>query len=181
MSRFPSAGHLIAWAGLCPGQNESAGKRKSSRLRKGAPWLKTMLVQCAWAASRKKESYYKAQFNRLKSRRGPKKAACAVAPAHGNLSHPERWRRTSGPRGRLSRPPFHRRQDQAPARPTRQARLPCRVEIPRRGSVSVQRAKKPPFRRLGRLTRPLCFLLGFCIGAEAHCHEADCAFRPLRP
>jgi len=47
MSRFPTAGHLLAWAGLCPGQNESAGKRKSSRLRKGAPWLKTVLVQCA--------------------------------------------------------------------------------------------------------------------------------------
>lgn len=58
MSRFPTAGHLVSWAGLCPGQNESAGKRKSSRLRKGAPWLKTMLVQCAWAASRKKDSYY---------------------------------------------------------------------------------------------------------------------------
>lgn len=79
MSRFPTAGHLLAWAGLCPGQNESAGKRKSSRLRKGAPWLKTMLVQCAWAASRKKDSYYKAQFHRLRSRRGPKKAICAVA------------------------------------------------------------------------------------------------------
>ena len=50
MSRFPTAGHLVAWAGLCPGQNESAGKRKSSKLRKGSPWLKTMLVQCAWAA-----------------------------------------------------------------------------------------------------------------------------------
>jgi transposase len=44
MSRFPTAGHLVAWAGLCPAQNESAGKRKASRLRKGAPWLKTMLV-----------------------------------------------------------------------------------------------------------------------------------------
>lgn len=79
MSRFATAGHLVAWAGLCPGQNESAGKRKSSRLRKGAPWLKTMLVQCAWSAIKKKDSYYKAQFNRLKSRRGPKKAICAVA------------------------------------------------------------------------------------------------------
>ena len=79
MSRFPTAGHLVAWAGLCPGQNESAGKRKSSRLRKGAPWLKTMLVQCAWAASRKKDSYYKAQFNRLRAKHGPKKAICAVA------------------------------------------------------------------------------------------------------
>lgn len=79
MSRFPTAGHLVSWAGLCPGQNESAGKRKSSRLRKGAPWLKTMLVQCAWAASRKKDSYYKAQFLRLRAKRGPKKAICAVA------------------------------------------------------------------------------------------------------
>ncbi|MGZ3585528.1 MAG: IS110 family transposase, partial [Ktedonobacterales bacterium] len=79
MSRFPTAGHLVAWAGLCPGQNESAGKRKSSRLRKGAPWLKTMLVQCAWAAKRQKNSYYAAQFQRLKSRRGPQKAICAVA------------------------------------------------------------------------------------------------------
>ena len=79
MSRFPTAGHLLAWAGLCPGQNESAGKRKSSRLRKGAPWLKTLLIQCAWAASRRQDSYYKAQFSRLKARRGPKKAVCAVA------------------------------------------------------------------------------------------------------
>ena len=79
ISRFPTAGHLIAWAGLCPGQNESAGKRKSSRLRRGAPWLKTMLVQCAWAARRAKNSYYSAQFHRLRSRRGPQKAVCAVA------------------------------------------------------------------------------------------------------
>jgi hypothetical protein len=64
---------------LCPGQNESAGKRKSSRLRKGAPWLKTMLVQCAWSAVKKKDSYYKAQFNRLRARGGAKKAICAVA------------------------------------------------------------------------------------------------------
>src|SRR5262249_4840532 len=79
MSRFPTAGHLLAWAGMCPGHDESAGKRKSSRLRKGAPWLKTMLVQCAWAAKRKKNSYYRAQFFRLQSRRGPQKAICAVA------------------------------------------------------------------------------------------------------
>jgi len=79
MSRFETAGHLVAWAGMCPGQNESAGKRKRTRLRKGAPWLKTMLVQCAWAAKRKKDSYYKAQFFRLQSKRGPQKAICAVA------------------------------------------------------------------------------------------------------
>jgi transposase len=79
MSRFSTDGHLIAWAGLCPGQNESAGKRKSSRLRKGAPWLKTTLVQCAWAAVRKKDSYYRAQFHRLRAKHGSKKAICAVA------------------------------------------------------------------------------------------------------
>jgi transposase len=79
MSRFPSAGHLISWAGLCPRNDESAGKRRSNRLRKGAPWLKTTLVQCAWAGSRKKASYLGAQFQRLRHRRGPKKAICAVA------------------------------------------------------------------------------------------------------
>ena len=79
MSRFRTAAQLVAWSGLCPGQNQSAGKRKSSRLRKGAPWLKTALVQCAWAAKRQKNSYYRAQFYRLCGRRGPQKAICAVA------------------------------------------------------------------------------------------------------
>ncbi len=79
MSRFPTSGHLISWAGLCPRNDESAGKRRSTRLRKGAPWLKTTLVQCAWAASRRKASYLQAQFQRLRARRGPKKAICAVA------------------------------------------------------------------------------------------------------
>ena len=79
MGRFPTAGHLLSWAGLCPRNDESAGKRRSTRLRKGAPWLKTTLVQCAWAAARKKASYLQAQFQRLRARRGPKKAICAVA------------------------------------------------------------------------------------------------------
>lgn len=79
MSRFPTAGHLISWAGLCPRNDESAGKRRSTRLKKGAPWLKTALVQAAWAAVRKKKSYLQAQFQRLRARRGPKKAVCAVA------------------------------------------------------------------------------------------------------
>ena len=79
MSRFPTAGHLISWAGLCPRNDESAGKRRSNRLRKGAAWLKTTLVQCAWAATRKKASYLQAQFQRLRHRRGPKKAVCAIA------------------------------------------------------------------------------------------------------
>jgi transposase len=79
MGRFPTAGHLISWAGLCPRHDESAGRRRCTRLRHGAPWLKTTLVQCAWAASHKKDSYLKAQFQRLRQRRGPKKAICAVA------------------------------------------------------------------------------------------------------
>lgn len=79
MGRFPTAGHMISWAGLCPRNDESAGKRRSNRLRKGAPWLKTTLVQRAWAATRKKATYLQAQFQRLRHRRGPKKAVCAVA------------------------------------------------------------------------------------------------------
>lgn len=79
MSRFPTAGHLISWAGLCPKMDESAGKRRSTRLRKGAPWLKTTLVTAAWAAARKKTGYLRTQFLRLKSRRSAKKAIMAVA------------------------------------------------------------------------------------------------------
>ena len=79
MSQFPTAGHLLSWAGLIPRLDESAGKRRSTRVRKGAPWLKPVLVQCAWAAARKKNSYFQAQFLRLKARCGPKKAAVAVA------------------------------------------------------------------------------------------------------
>jgi len=79
MSQFPTAGHLLSWAGLVPRLDESAGKRRSTRLKKGAPWLKPVLVQCAWAATRKKDSYFRAQFLRLKARCGPKKAAIAVA------------------------------------------------------------------------------------------------------
>ncbi len=79
MSRFATDAHLRSWAGLCPRSDQSAGKRRSTRLRKGAPWLKAMLVQCAWAATRSKGTYLHAQYLRLRSRRGPKKAICAVA------------------------------------------------------------------------------------------------------
>jgi transposase len=86
MTRFATAGHLISWAGLCPRNDESAGTRRSTRVRKslpskagGAPWLKTTLVQCASAAARKKASYLQAQFHRLRARCGAKKAIGAVA------------------------------------------------------------------------------------------------------
>jgi transposase len=79
MTRFPTVGHLISWAGLCPRQDASAGKHRSTRIRKGAPWLKPVLIQGAWAAVRGREGYLRAQFLRLKSRRGPMKAIVAVA------------------------------------------------------------------------------------------------------
>jgi transposase len=76
--RFPSAGHLASWAGLCPGQDESAGKRRSGKTRKGNRWLRTALVEAAQAARRTK-TYLAAQFRRLTTRRGLKKAMVAVA------------------------------------------------------------------------------------------------------
>jgi transposase len=79
MTRFPSSGHLVSWAGLCPRNDESAGKRRSTRVRKSGTWLKTALVTAAWAAVRVKKSYLHAQFLRLKARRGAKKAILAVA------------------------------------------------------------------------------------------------------
>jgi len=79
MTRFPSPGHLVSWAGLCPRSDESAGKRRSTRVRKGGTWLKTTLVTSAWAAVRVKDSYLRAQFLRIKARRGAKKAILAVA------------------------------------------------------------------------------------------------------
>jgi transposase len=79
MSRFASQANLIGWAGLCPKNDESAGKRRSNRMRKSARWLKTTLIQCAWAATKKKGSYLQAQFLRVRSRRGDKKAIGAVA------------------------------------------------------------------------------------------------------
>ena len=79
MTRFPSAKHLASWAGLCPGNHESAGKRRSGRTRKGSPWLRACLVQAAHAAARTKGTYLAAQYRRLAARRGRAKAAVAVA------------------------------------------------------------------------------------------------------
>lgn len=81
MSRFETDADLRSWAGLCPGNNESAGKRKSTRIRHGAPWLKETLVQCAWAASRKRNTYFNARYYRIRGKRGHKKAIVAVAAA----------------------------------------------------------------------------------------------------
>ncbi|WP_415876888.1 transposase, partial [Burkholderia ubonensis] len=79
MTRFPDSAHLIFWAGSCPRNDESAGKRRSTRVRKSGTWLKTALVTAAWAAVRTKNTYLHAQFLRIKARRGAKKAIVAVA------------------------------------------------------------------------------------------------------
>jgi transposase len=79
MSRFGSAQRLASWAGMCPGNNESAGKHFCGKTRKGSKWLRTALVECAEAASRTKDGYLRAQYTRIKGRHGHKKAIVAVA------------------------------------------------------------------------------------------------------
>jgi transposase len=79
LTRFPTAKHLASWAGLCPGNHESAGKRRSGKTRKGSPWLRACLVQAAHAAARTKGTYLAAQYRRLAARRGRARAAVAVA------------------------------------------------------------------------------------------------------
>jgi len=81
MSRFATDRHLLSWACLCPRNDQSAGKRRSNRIKKGARWLKATLIQCAWSAVRMKSRYLSALYYRLKARRGPKKAILAVAAA----------------------------------------------------------------------------------------------------
>ena len=79
MSRFPTSAHLASWAKVCPGNNESAGKRVSGVTGKGNPWLRSALIEAAWMASRSKNTYLSAQFKRISIRRGAKRAALAVA------------------------------------------------------------------------------------------------------
>lgn len=79
MKAFPTAGNLCSWAKVCPGTNESAGRRKSSATGHGDRWLERILVQVAWAASHKKDSYFRALFRRLAGKRRPKPAIVAVA------------------------------------------------------------------------------------------------------
>jgi len=78
MSRFPTAGHLASWAGMCPGNNESAGKHKSGKTRKGSKWLRVALVESALAVSRAKDTYLAAQYRRLYRQRGHKRAVVGV-------------------------------------------------------------------------------------------------------
>ncbi len=79
LTRFPNAGHRASWAGPCPGNDESAGKRRSGRTRQGSPWLRTALVEAAQAAARTKDTSLAAQDRRLAARRGATRAVVAVA------------------------------------------------------------------------------------------------------
>ena len=87
MEQFPSAQHLASWAGVCPGNNESAGKRRSGTTRRGNPWLRRVLCQAAWPASRTQGTYLSAQFHRLAARRGRKRAIIAVAHSLLVIAH----------------------------------------------------------------------------------------------
>ena len=78
LSRFPSAGHLAAWSGMCPGNKASGGKRQPVRTRKGNPWVRRSLTEAAWAAGRVKGSYLGVQFRRFAARKGRKHAVVVV-------------------------------------------------------------------------------------------------------
>jgi transposase len=108
MSRFPSAGHLASWAGMCPGHDESAGKRRSGKTRKGSPQLRVTLTEAAYAAGRSKDTYLSARYHRLIGRKGKKKTAIAVGRTilelcwqlltSGQLYDDDRARARSAPR-----------------------------------------------------------------------------------
>jgi transposase len=100
MTRFPTAGHLASWAGLCPGNNESAGKRRTGKTNKGSQWLRTVLVQVAWSASHTKETIFSATYRRWAKRLGKKKALVALGHKilvviykllKGGIDYQERW------------------------------------------------------------------------------------------
>jgi transposase len=87
MTRFPTAGHLASWAGMCPGNNESAGKRRSGKTRQGSPFLRAALAEAGWAAGRTKDTYLGTQFRRLAARRGRKRAVVAVGHSILVIAH----------------------------------------------------------------------------------------------
>jgi len=87
MMPFASAERLVSWAGMCPGNHESAGKRKSGRTRKGSPWLRRALTEAAHGAARTKHKYLSAQYHRIAARRGSKRAILAVGHSILTISY----------------------------------------------------------------------------------------------
>jgi len=154
MSVFPTAGHLASWAGQCPGNDQSAGKRRSGRTRKGSKWLNTALKDAAMAALRTNDSYLQALYRRKKSQLGHRRALGAVKHS------------IHRPRRRLLRPPQPRAPDPTARRPTRTARpqrhpaegsrLNLQRHFPlRRGRCSARcgRSRRPPRSRSGSRRR----------------------------
>ena len=134
MTVFPTAGHLASWAGRCPGNNLTGGKRRSGKPTKGNRWLGEVLIECAWAAARSRDSYLSAQYWRLARRIGKKKAAVAVGPLDpgDRLAPACRRLRLRRPWWRLLRPTRHRSPASTGRRPTPGPRLPRHPRTPRR-------------------------------------------------
>ena len=124
MTAFPTAKHLASWAGVCPGNDESAGKRRSGKTRKGSKWLRANLIEAATAASRTKDTYLQAQYQRLRARRGHARAITALAHSMlvADLAHPHHRRDLPRPGRRLLRQAQPRTADPTARRPPREAR-----------------------------------------------------------
>jgi transposase len=112
MEQFPSAGQLSSWAGVCPGNNRSAGKNKSSHTTGGNPWLRSALTECAWAAAGKKNGFLKEKFWRITSKSGGKKAPAVIAVAHILLLLVYQVLHTHKPFEDRTAPPLEERQKQ---------------------------------------------------------------------
>jgi transposase len=112
MEQFPSAKDLSSWAGVCPGNNRSAGKNKSSRTTGGNPWLRAALTECAWAAAAKKNCFLKEKFWRITNRSGGQKAPALIAVAHTLLVLVYQVLQTKEPFADRTAPPLDERQKQ---------------------------------------------------------------------
>ena len=143
MNRFPTEGHLISWAGLCPRNDESAGKRRSTRMRKGAPWLKTTLIQCAWAAARDQGQLPSGPVPACaiptRSEEGDRRRRCIGS--HRCVPHAEERHSVRGPRQRPLRSPCERQANPSPRQPHPEPWL-CRPDHADRGGnmMSVRQA-----------------------------------------
>jgi transposase len=151
MGQFPSAKDLSSWAGVCPGNNRSAGKNKSSHTTGGNPWLRAELTECAWAAAGKKNCFLKEKFWRITSKSGGKKAPALVAVAHTLLLLIYKVLETNQPFEDWTAPPLDEHQKQRLIR--HHIRRLGKLGIAVRGSAPSTPATGKP-RRLGQRGRP---------------------------